>query len=73
VHLQKDDERFTYLYDGSSQVLDHMLVSSALYSLLAAVDVLHFNAGHPHGLSGDPSTPLRASDHDPVEGRFKLR
>jgi predicted extracellular nuclease len=72
VNLEKDDERFTYLYDGNSQVLDHMLVSPALYDLFAAVDVLHFNASYPDGLGHDPTTPLKASDHDPLEGRFNL-
>jgi len=73
VNLEKDDERYTYVYDGNSQVLDHMLVSPPLYDLLAGVDVLHFNASYPDVLGRDPSTPLRASDHDPLEGRFSLR
>jgi predicted extracellular nuclease len=73
LNLEKDAERYTYLYDGNSQVLDHMLVSPALYDLFAAVDVLHFNASYPDGLGGDASTPLRASDHDPLEGRFNFR
>jgi hypothetical protein len=33
VNLEKDDERFTYVYDGNSQVLDHMLVSLLVGSL----------------------------------------
>ena len=73
VNLEKDDERFTYLFDGNSQVLDHMLVSPGLYNLFVAVDMLHFNASYPYGLSDDASTPLHVSDHDPVEGRFKLK
>lgn len=73
VNLEKDDERFTYLYDGNSQVLDHMLVSPALYDLFAAVDVLHFNVSYPDPLGDDASTPLRASDHDPLEGRFTFQ
>jgi len=73
VNLEKDDERFTYLYDGNSQVLDHLLVSPALYDLLVGVDVLHFNASYPYALSDDASTPLHVSDHDPVEGRFSFK
>ena len=57
----------------SSQMLDHMPVSPALYHLFAAVDVLHFNASYPDALGGDATTPLRASDHDPLEGRFKFQ
>jgi hypothetical protein len=72
LNLEKDAETYTYLYDGNSQVLDHMLVSPALYDLFVAVDALHFNAGYPDGLGGDATTPLRASDHDPLEGRFSF-
>jgi len=70
--LEKDAERCTYVYDGSSQVLDHMLISPALYYLLVATDILHFDAGYPDALADDASTPLKVSDHDPVEGRFAL-
>jgi predicted extracellular nuclease len=73
LNLEKDDERYTYVYDGNSQVLDHMLVSPALLDLFAAVDVLHFNASYPDALGEEASTPLRVSDHDPLEGRFKFR
>jgi predicted extracellular nuclease len=73
LNLEKDDERYTYVYDGNSQVLDHMLVSPALYDLFVGGDVLHFNASFPDDLGGDASTPLRASDHDALEGRFNFR
>jgi predicted extracellular nuclease len=73
VNLEKDDERYTYVYDGNSQVLDHTLVSPALMDLFVAVDVLHFNASYPDSLGADPSTPLRASDHDALESRFEFK
>jgi predicted extracellular nuclease len=70
INLEKEADRFTYIYDGNSQVLDHMLVSPALYDLFIALDVLHFNASFPSYLGEVASTPIRASDHDAVEGRF---
>ena len=73
LNLEKDDERYTYVYDGNSQVLDHMLVSPALFDLFVAVDALHFNAGFPDNLGGNAATTLRASDHDPLEGRFNFQ
>jgi len=73
LNLEKDAETFTYVFDGNSQVLDHMLVSPALYDLSVAVDILHFNASYPNDLSEDVSTPLRASDHDPLESRFQFK
>lgn len=69
--LEKDAEAFTFVFDGNSQILDHMLVSPALFEMAVAADVLHFNAGFPNALDGDASTPLRASDHDALEGRFE--
>lgn len=73
LNLEKDDETFTFVFDGNSQVLDHMLVSPALYDLFVAVDVLHFNAGFLDALGEDASTSLRAADHDPLEGRFNFQ
>jgi predicted extracellular nuclease len=72
INLEKDDERYTFIFDGNSQVLDHMLVSPALFDMLVGVDVLHFNASYISDLGSDESTTLRASDHDPLEGRFRL-
>jgi predicted extracellular nuclease len=51
------NERYTYVYLGNSQVLDHVLVSPALADG-AGIDVVHVNAEFP---AAD-----RASDHDPV-------
>lgn len=51
-------DRYTYLYQGNSQVLDHILVSNNLVSK-TAIDILHINADFTE-MAG------RASDHDPV-------
>jgi predicted extracellular nuclease len=73
VAQEKDAERFSFVFDGNSQVLDHMLVSPSLLPATQAVDFLHFNVSYPASLAGDPTTPLRAADHDPLEGRFRLK
>ncbi|MHC4177143.1 MAG: endonuclease/exonuclease/phosphatase family protein, partial [Planctomycetota bacterium] len=73
INLEKKAERFTFLFDGNSQVLDHVLVSPALLDGFVAVDILHFNAGFPADLGQEDTTPLRASDHDAVESRFDIR
>jgi predicted extracellular nuclease len=59
-----EPQRWTYVYQGNSQVLDHIIVSSGLADG-AEVEVVHVNAAFPAG--------QRASDHDPVIARFKLR
>jgi len=71
VAMESEAERFSFTYDGNSQVLDHMLVSPALLERTVGADFLHFNASFPAGLEDDTTTPIRSSDHDPLEGRFR--
>jgi 2',3'-cyclic-nucleotide 2'-phosphodiesterase (5'-nucleotidase family) len=58
IEMVPAEERFTYNYQGNSQVLDHILVSNNL-AAGAEVDIVHINSSfmEAHG---------RASDHDPV-------
>lgn len=67
VNLMKrlpESERWTYVYQGNSQTLDHIIVSPAL-AKGAEIEVIHVNADFP--------ASERASDHDPVIARFKIR
>jgi hypothetical protein len=73
IMKEKKDDLFTFIYDIRAQMLDHMLVSPALLKLFAGIDILHFNAGFAFEFSEDASTTRRASDHDPLEGRFNFR
>ena len=72
VLREKPAERWTFVFEGNSQVLDHMLVSPSLLARFVAADILHINSSWPALLGLDPATPLHAADHDPVEGRFRL-
>jgi hypothetical protein len=58
------EEQYTYVYDGNSQVLDHILVSEALFEDLAEVNILHINSEFDY--------KLRFSDHEPVMATFDL-
>jgi uncharacterized protein len=49
-----ENERYTYVYQGNSQDLDHILVSESL-AVFARYDVVHVNA----------EFTVQASDHDP--------
>jgi len=51
-------ERYSYNYEGNSQMLDHILVSPALARLEPTIEIPHLNADFP--------ASARASDHDPV-------
>ena len=57
-------ERYTYIFEGNAQSLDHVLVSPSL-SASAEVDIVHVNAEFAE-------TAARASDHDPILARLKL-
>ena len=67
--LPADDVPYTYIFEGRTQTLDHMLVSSALFDRLALVEVLHTNSDFPIGDPED-TTPRRVSDHDPLVAIF---
>lgn len=55
-------ERYSYVHEGLSQVLDNILVSDGLQDD-AQIDVVHINAEFTH-------SDGRASDHDPVVAKF---
>jgi uncharacterized protein len=57
-------ERYSYVFHGNSQTLDHMLVSAALEAALVSgsFDAVHVNAEFAD----------QASDHDPQVARFLL-
>jgi hypothetical protein len=58
-----EPERYTYVFQGNSQALDHIFASPRLLGSLSAVDVVHLNSEFSEQLS----------DHDPIIARFALR
>jgi uncharacterized protein len=65
-HLPQLD-RYTYIYNGASQVLDHILFTRGMRPAFAGIDILHINADFPTPLDVDLETLFRSSDHDPVQ------
>jgi hypothetical protein len=56
---------YTYIFEGRTQTLDHILLSEGLFEAVTAVHVLHLNADYP--LAGPEDTTARhSSDHDPL-------
>jgi predicted extracellular nuclease len=53
-----ENERYSFIFQGNSQSLDHILVSQSLVDF-AQFDIVHVNAEFP-------ATDARASDHDPL-------
>jgi predicted extracellular nuclease len=60
------EDRYTYLYQGISQVFDHILINSSLEGLFHVVVPLHFNADYAESYSRSADVFWRSSDHDPV-------
>jgi uncharacterized protein len=57
------NERYTYVFEGNSQALDHILVSQNLFNTaLPVYDIVHINAEFAN----------QASDHDPEVVRLTL-
>ncbi len=55
------NERWTYIFEGTGQAIDHMLVTPSLLEQ-AEFEVVHLNARHVN----------QAADHEPLLGRFHL-
>ncbi len=56
------EERYSTIYQGVAQALDHMLVSAALWAMNPIFDYVHVNSGF-----GD-----QFSDHDPLLASFRI-
>jgi len=65
-------QRYSYIYRGNAQLIDHILASPALARGATFVRLPHVNAAFPASLAKDPHTVRRSSDHDPIVARFRL-
>jgi uncharacterized protein len=63
LHALPKAERYSYVFEGNSQVLDQILGSGSALSALRGFDVVHVNAEFAD----------QASDHDPSVARFELK
>jgi len=64
-------ERYSYVFNGESEVLDHILATPNLAATLAGFTFIHLDADYPDSRARD-RTFYRVSDHDPPLARFKL-
>jgi predicted extracellular nuclease len=62
---------YSYIYQGESETLDHILLTPSLYAHLVRVEALHIDADYPPPIPGDESAQ-RVSDHDPVIAVFRF-
>lgn len=58
-------ERYTYIFDGISEQLDHIFVSDSIKSRGTEAEHVHIN-------NWSSSLAARASDHDPSVAKIKV-
>ena len=66
VDLLPPGQRYSDTFDGTAQVLDHVLFTANAASLVRSVAYGRVNADFPEAYRGDATRPERVSDHDPV-------
>ncbi len=64
-------DQYTYIFNGGSQVLDHMLMTPSMVPAFAGASPLHINADFPYPAVTDPDSLHHSSDHDPVVMRVR--
>lgn len=65
IDTLRDDNVYTFIFDGNSQVLDHFFVTPNLYKD-SELDIVHVNADFPN------VNELLASDHDPLVAQIEI-
>ena len=65
------DRLYSYIFEGESETLDHILVTPGLFALMEDVEAIHINADFPIAIAGDTSAQ-RSSDHDPIVAIFTI-
>ncbi|GAB2493008.1 lamin tail domain-containing protein [Pseudoxanthomonas sangjuensis] len=73
--LVPPSERYSYVFDGNAQTLDHVLVNEELIvtTRSAGIDHARINADFSDSARGDATTAQRTADHDPVIAYFAPR
>lgn len=60
--------RYTFVFEGTPQALDHVLVNTVAHSYVQRYAIARANADFPEhpaaGFAGNPARPERSSDHD---------
>ena len=64
VDSHTPDQRYSYVFEGSAQVLDHILVNEKALALKSRFAMARLDADFPEIYRNDASRPERISDHD---------
>jgi predicted extracellular nuclease len=72
VDTVSPDQRYSYVFNGNAQELDHILMTGNLIPSLNGLFYGRNNADFPESYRSDPSRPERFSDHDIPVGFFQF-
>ena len=65
-------QRYSYVFDGNAQTLDHALASAPLMPWISRFAFARLDADFPDTYRNDPTRPERLSDHDATVTYFAL-
>ena len=57
-------DRYSFIFEGNAQVLDHILTSEGLTEFVTDITYPRGNVDAPQSFLSDANTPLRSSDHE---------
>lgn len=66
------DEKYSFVFGGNAQALDHMLVTTNLLTRVSRFSYARSNADFPESWRNDSRRPERLSDHDAPVAYFKF-
>jgi uncharacterized repeat protein (TIGR01451 family) len=58
------DQRYSFVFDGNAQVLDHELLNGKMFELFSHISYARNDSDFPEAFRSDPNRPERLSDHD---------
>jgi predicted extracellular nuclease len=64
VDLHTADQRYSYSFEGSAQVLNQILVNQNALNKVSRFSIARLDADFPEVYRSDPNRPERISDHD---------
>lgn len=70
VNMIKQDQRYSYSYDGNAQAIDHIIVNEAMKKYIKSFGYVRMNADFPESYRNDDKRVERFSDHDAAVAYF---
>ncbi|MBI2686676.1 MAG: lamin tail domain-containing protein [Acidobacteria bacterium] len=69
--LLKNGDSYSYVFNGATQALDHILVNPAMRQWMTRAAYARANADYPESARADAASPARISDHDAAVAWFR--